>query len=121
MQYVQRKLQRSVTEIRRSRSGRPRESSDIPPTKLNRGVQKLQDLSDPARPRALAVIAARILRIGEIRRCPAFRAQAIAKRAGISQSVPPLPPAPVQPHPRARALAAHDFPEDPAVVPPYRG
>src|ERR671914_179067 len=41
MQYVQRKLQRSVTEMRRSRISRPRGSARRPPAKAGAGAREM--------------------------------------------------------------------------------
>src|SRR3954453_3735477 len=65
MQYVQRKLQRSVTEIRRSRSGRPSASTAIWGGQLDRREQKLQHRRCAFGPGAFAVIGAAVLEVSE--------------------------------------------------------
>src|SRR5438128_1358889 len=98
MQYVQRKLHRSVTDIRRSRSGRPRESTAIGLFKLAGREQKLQHHLRPPSPRPLAVVPAPVFVVAEIGVGPAFRVQAVAQETRVVERFSPLAPADVQPY-----------------------
>src|SRR5437867_11375531 len=115
MQYVQRKLQRSVTDIRRSRSGRPRESTAIGPFQLARREQKLQHHLRPPSPCPLAVVPAAVFVVAEIGVGPAFRVQPVAQEARVVERLSSLAPADVKPDPRTRTLEGVDLGQDHAI------
>src|SRR5213075_3252309 len=108
MQYVQRKLHRSVTDIRRSRSGRPRESTAIGPFQLARREQKLQHHLRPPPPRPLAVVPSAVFVVAEIGVGPPFREQSVAQEARVVERFSSLAPSDVEPNPRTRTLEGVD-------------
>src|ERR1019366_974493 len=120
MQYVQRKLHRSVTEIRRSRSGRPRASTAIWGGQLDRREQKLQHRRRAFGPGALAVVGAAVFEVAEVAGVPpAALEQPVAQHARIGQPIGPLTPSHIEPDARAvAAVKALDIVKNDAVVPP---
>src|SRR5438132_14288958 len=104
--------------MRRSRSGRPRRSTDMPPQKLRGREQKLQHLRGALGPGALAVVGAAILVAANIE---AARLEAIAQHADVVERVEPLAAAGIEPDAEAGPRVLLDRAQNHAIVPPDRG